>query len=91
MQFSLSLAVIHNIRFLLLTAVTMKSSVFWDVTVYSPVKVHRLFGGTCYLHHPGSKNKSNKKPTRNWHQAEEDGLICFPKNDKMPCLRRRNF
>jgi hypothetical protein len=33
-----------------LTEVTMKISVFWITTVYSPVSVNRRFGGTCCLY-----------------------------------------
>jgi hypothetical protein len=28
----------------------MKSSIFWDITPCSPLKVNRRFGGTCRLH-----------------------------------------
>jgi hypothetical protein len=28
----------------------MKSSVFWDITPSSPLKINRRFGGTCRLH-----------------------------------------
>jgi hypothetical protein len=31
------------------TAWTMKSSIFWDITPYSPCKVNRRFGGTALL------------------------------------------
>jgi hypothetical protein len=31
----------------------LKSSVFWDVTVCSPLKVNRCFGGTCHIHPQG--------------------------------------
>jgi hypothetical protein len=40
------------VRFQVLTTV-MNSSVFWDVTPSTPVKVIRLFGGTCRLHLQG--------------------------------------
>jgi hypothetical protein len=33
-----------------LTAVIMKSFVFWHITLCSPLKVNRLFGETCRLH-----------------------------------------
>jgi hypothetical protein len=33
-----------------LTAVVMKSTVFWDITPCSPLKVNRNFGGTYRLH-----------------------------------------
>jgi hypothetical protein len=32
------------------TAVIMKSSVFWDITLCSPLKVNRRFGETYRLH-----------------------------------------
>jgi hypothetical protein len=28
----------------------MKSSVIWDVTLCSPLKINQRFGGTCRLH-----------------------------------------
>jgi hypothetical protein len=33
-----------------LTPVVKKSSVFWDMTLCSPLKVNRRFGETCHLH-----------------------------------------
>jgi hypothetical protein len=47
--------------FEVLTAVAMKSSVFWDISPYIPVKVNRRFGGTYHLHLQ-SKSKQNKQP-----------------------------
>jgi hypothetical protein len=48
---------IHNIEpefyfvgFEVLTAVVMKSSVFWDETLCSPLKANRRFGGRYRLH-----------------------------------------
>jgi hypothetical protein len=38
------------VGFEVLTAVLMKSSVFWDVTPFSPLKVNRISGGKCCLH-----------------------------------------
>jgi hypothetical protein len=29
------------------TALTVKSTVFWDITTYIPLKVNRRFGGIC--------------------------------------------
>jgi hypothetical protein len=37
------------------TAAVMKSSVFWDITLCSPLKVNRPFGGTYRLHRQGRK------------------------------------
>jgi hypothetical protein len=28
----------------------MKSSIYWDITLYSLLQVNRRFGGTCRLH-----------------------------------------
>jgi hypothetical protein len=33
----------------------MKSSVFWDITPFSPLKVNRRSGGTCRLHSQGRR------------------------------------
>jgi hypothetical protein len=38
---------LYGARFEVLTAVVMKSSVFWDITPCNPVKVNRRSGGTC--------------------------------------------
>jgi hypothetical protein len=38
-----------------LTAVVMKSSIFWDITLCSPLKVTWYFGGTCHLHLQGQR------------------------------------
>jgi hypothetical protein len=32
------------------TAVVIKSYISWDITLCSPLKVNRRFGGTCHLH-----------------------------------------
>jgi hypothetical protein len=34
----------------ILTAVVMKSTIFWDITPCSPLKVNQHFGGTYRLH-----------------------------------------
>jgi hypothetical protein len=36
-----------------LTAVVMKSSIFWDITPCRPLEVNRGYGGTCRLHLQG--------------------------------------
>jgi hypothetical protein len=38
------------VGFEVLTAMTMKSSVFWDVTLCSPEDIHLRFGETYCLH-----------------------------------------
>jgi hypothetical protein len=41
------------VQFEVLTGVVMKSTIFWDITPCSPLKVNRRFGGTCRLHLQG--------------------------------------
>jgi hypothetical protein len=38
-----------HMRFEVLSAVVMKSSVFWDITPCSPLKVNQHLRGTCQL------------------------------------------
>jgi hypothetical protein len=45
----------YFIGFEVLTAVIMKSTIFWDITPCSPLKVNRRFGGTYRLHLQGRK------------------------------------
>jgi hypothetical protein len=44
---------VRFVGFEVLTAVVRKSSIFWDVTPHSPLKVGCRFGGTCLLHLQG--------------------------------------
>jgi hypothetical protein len=44
-----------SVGFQVLTAVVMKSSIFWDITPYSPLKVNRRFGVTGCLHLQGRR------------------------------------
>jgi hypothetical protein len=64
----------------------LKSAVFWDIILYSPLKVNRCFGGTYRLHF-GSKNKLSRKLA--WRHLvsraclffnPEDGDYIFPEN-----------
>jgi hypothetical protein len=56
---------IHAVDFSIkvLTAVTTKSTNFWDVTPCDLIQVYRRFGGTNWLS-SGSKSKTRKRPTR---------------------------
>jgi hypothetical protein len=38
-----------------LTAVVMKCSIFWDITLCSQLKVNRRFGEICHFHVQGQK------------------------------------
>jgi hypothetical protein len=52
--------------FEVLTAVAMKSSIFWDVTPCSPLKVNRRFGRTCRLYFNGRRIR----PARNKREVK---------------------
>jgi hypothetical protein len=58
-----------------LTAVVMKSSIFWDITLCSPLKVNQRLGGTCHLHVQDRRISQE----RNQHEAELCYLLvsCF--------------
>jgi hypothetical protein len=43
-----------------LTAVIMKSTIFWDITPCSPLSVNRRFAGTYRLHLHGQRNNFSK-------------------------------
>jgi hypothetical protein len=43
----------YDVGFEVLTAVVMKSSIFWNIMSYSPLKVNRRFLRTCRLHFQG--------------------------------------
>jgi hypothetical protein len=65
----------HYVRFEVLTAVVMKSTIFWDITLCSPSSVNRRFGGKYCLHLQGRKNKLSKKPA--WKQVLEHIVAVF--------------
>jgi hypothetical protein len=39
---------INHVGFRVLTAVILRSTIFWELTTYSTREVHRRFGGTYY-------------------------------------------
>jgi hypothetical protein len=45
------------VGFEVLTAVVMRSSIFWNITPCSPLKVNRRFGGIFRLHLWGSRKQ----------------------------------
>jgi hypothetical protein len=45
----------RDVEFEILTAVVMKSSIFWDITPCSPLKVNRHFGRTCRIYFKGRR------------------------------------
>jgi hypothetical protein len=58
-----------------LTAVVVKSTIFWDITPCSPLSVNRRFGGTYRLHLQVRKNKFNKKSA--WKQVESRSKLVY--------------
>jgi hypothetical protein len=42
----------------ILTTVVIKSSIVWDITLCSPLKVNWCFGGTCRFHLQGKINQA---------------------------------
>jgi hypothetical protein len=44
---------VWSVGFEVLTAVVMENSIFWNITLRSPLKVNLRFGGTCRLHLQG--------------------------------------
>jgi hypothetical protein len=53
---------IFYVGFEVLTAMVVKSTMFWDIAPCSPLSVNRRFGGTHRLHLQGRKNQFSKKP-----------------------------
>jgi hypothetical protein len=53
--------IFSNVGFQVLTALVVKSTIFWDTTPYSPFSVNRRFGGTYRLHLQGRRNKFSKR------------------------------
>jgi hypothetical protein len=45
----------YYVGFEVLTAVDVKSKIFWDITPCSPLKVNRRFGRTSRLHLEGGR------------------------------------
>jgi hypothetical protein len=70
------------VRFEVLTAVVMKSVVFWDTTPYSPFTVGRSFGGTYRLHFQGRRMSQATNERESWWQADQSACRNF-------CLYRK--
>jgi hypothetical protein len=55
------------VGFKVLTAVVMESTIFWDITPCSPLKINRRLGGKCRLRLQGrriSRGKTSGKAGR---------------------------
>jgi hypothetical protein len=78
----------------------MKSTIFWDITPFSPLSVNRRFGGTYRLHLQDRKNKFTKKACSRvscwtYFLDPEDGgdmflrNVCWHSMDYMALYPRR--
>jgi hypothetical protein len=70
----------QKIKFDVLTAVVMKSSVFWDITPYSLLKINQHLRGICYLYLQGRRirqARSHCEAGRKQSQAELCLLSCL--------------
>jgi hypothetical protein len=66
--------ILNLVGFEVLTAVVMKSTIFWDVTPCSPLKVNRCFGGTYGLHFHGEKWAEQETSVR---AGGKQSLLCI--------------
>jgi hypothetical protein len=70
--------ILKSVRFEILTAMVMNSSIFWDITPCSPLKVNRRFRGIS----SESKNRPNRKPASSTCYLLQDWLIFRPRKWK---------
>jgi hypothetical protein len=95
--------VLGFVEFEVITAVVMKSIIFWDMAPRSPLSVNRRFGGTYRLHLQGLRYKFSKKPASKHMKME---TICssetsvdtqrstwrhIPEDDTLSCLYLRDY
>jgi hypothetical protein len=60
---------LHCMGFEVLTAVVMRSYIFWHITSCSPLKVKRRFAGTCRLHLQGRRTGQTSSACHLLHSA----------------------
>jgi hypothetical protein len=67
---NLTASVLRFVGSEVLTAVVMKSSMFWDITPCSQLKVNRRFTGTCHLHLQGRrKSRARYQRESRWQRS----------------------
>jgi hypothetical protein len=74
------------VGFEVLTAVVIKSTVFWDITPCSPLKVNQCFGATYRLHLQGLRISQGRDQREGRWQAE---LLFFVSEDGGDMLLRK--
>jgi hypothetical protein len=79
-----SITFIHNVRFEVFTAVTMKIAVFWDVAPWR-FCVKRRFGGTYRLHLQGRKIRARGSSVSRWMQSAATCSRWFLAVDSSGC------
>jgi hypothetical protein len=72
------------VGFEVLTAVVMKSSIFWNIRPCSPSKVNRCFDGTCRLHLQTQRISRARNQCKSRWQAEPfrlstDYTVLYPR------------
>jgi hypothetical protein len=80
---------INNFQSEILTAITMRSIIFWAGTPCSSVQVYRRFGEMCFLHFQGSKlnqASNERKAVGLFFDPEDVGSIFLPKLYSTPSL-----
>jgi hypothetical protein len=68
------------VEFEVLTAVVMKSTIFWDITQCSPLRVKRRFGGTYRLQLQGRKISRARNQRESRWRAEQSVMQFFWRN-----------
>jgi hypothetical protein len=67
-----------DVGFEVLTAVVLKSTIFWDITPCRPLKVNRCFGGTYRVHRQGRRiSRSRNQRESKW---QEKPCVLFLRN-----------
>jgi hypothetical protein len=67
------------VRFEVLTAVFMESTIFWDIKPCSPLKVNRCFGATYRHHLQGRISRARNQRKAGGKQSSEYGSNVSPK------------
>jgi hypothetical protein len=52
-----------------LKGVVTKSSMVWDITLCSPLKVNQHIGGTCHLHLQCQRLRQERNQHNRWHDT----------------------
>jgi hypothetical protein len=66
-EFTKNILFVRHIGFEVLRGVVMNSSIFWDITPCSPLKIDRSFGRTCRLLQSRRINKPRSQHESRWH------------------------